>query len=84
MIRGAVAKPLLPGASVLVFLGWDTIVAYTTKYPILPVKRSLILISLQQGKKSDNSEYSYLPNVGCKERDRLQWRKGHLAPWSGR
>ena len=26
-----------------------------------------------RGKISDNSDYSYLPNVGCKERDRLQY-----------
>ena len=50
-----VARPLLPGAPNPVFFGWDTVVAYTKRYPILSVKRSVNLKSLQRCKKSENS-----------------------------
>ena len=37
----------------MVFWAWDTVVAYPRRYPILPVKRSLNLSSLQSSKKSE-------------------------------
>lgn len=64
----------MPGAPNWFFFGWDTVVAYTKRYPILSVKRSVNLRSLHRGKKSENSECSYLPTVGCKERDPLHQR----------
>ena len=61
------ARLLLPGASVLVSgLGYRSCLHEQVSYPLRQPQRSL-----QWGKKSDNSECSYLPNVGCKERDPL-------------
>ena len=66
------ARPLLPGASEWGFLGWDTVVAYTIKYPILSVKRSVNPRSLRAPEIRQLKECSYLPNVKCKESDQLQ------------